>query len=256
MIVVIAWTHFSQPVLTRFLSHVAIVWNTILTTILDLFSKISFNRCFKQLTTTIDYWKVLYTTKTRFTLCQNGQTTCLNTYWQGGWRAYSSEGMDEPLQSIWEVEAVSSEHIWGIGAICSITTIVVGLKVLDGKLTTIRLERLPIGMASGVAMKGISMISKWSFDGCIIASQLVRFSYTNGTRGSKKGCIRVLVDHLSEWLFTAGKGRLVNGRWDDPLPGYIKMLVAGKGRQWAAVGRAGIEVQQGKVCEQGKFDLV
>jgi len=93
---------------------------------------------------------------------------------------------------------VSSEHIWGIGAICSITTIVVGLKVLDGKLTTIRLERLPIGMASGVAMKGISMISKWSFDGCIIASQLVRFSYTNGTRGSKKGCIRVLVDHLSE----------------------------------------------------------
>lgn len=219
MIVVIAWTHFSQPVLTRFLGHVAIVWNTILTTILDLFSKISFNRCFKQLTTTIDYWKVLYTTKTRFTLCQNGQTTCLNTHWQGGWRAYSSEGMDEPLQYIWEVEAVSSEHIWGIGAICSITTIVVGLKVLDGKLTTIRLERLPIGMASGVAMKGISMISKWSFDGCIIASQLVRFSYTNGTRGSKKECIRILVDHLSEWLFTAGKGRLVNGRWDDPLPG-------------------------------------
>ncbi|KUG18043.1 hypothetical protein ASZ90_012227 [hydrocarbon metagenome] len=47
-------------------------------------------------------------------------------------------------------------------------------------------------------MKGISMISKWSFDGCIIASQLVRFSYTNGTRGSKKECIRILVDHLSE----------------------------------------------------------
>ena len=78
-IVVIAWIFFSQHTATRFLNLIPDVWNTILTTILALFLKILANRSFKPLTTTIDYWKVLYTTNTRLILCQNGQATCLNT---------------------------------------------------------------------------------------------------------------------------------------------------------------------------------
>lgn len=78
-IVVIAWIFFSQDIVMRFLNLIPDMWNTILTTIRDLFPKILANRSFKPLTTTIDYWKVLYTTNTRLILCQNGHATCLNT---------------------------------------------------------------------------------------------------------------------------------------------------------------------------------
>lgn len=78
-IVVTAWIFFSQYIVTRFLNLIPDLWNTILNTIRALFQKILANRSFKPLTTTIDYWKVLYTTNTRLILCQNGQVTCLNT---------------------------------------------------------------------------------------------------------------------------------------------------------------------------------
>jgi hypothetical protein len=43
------------------------------------FTKIKINLSFKPLTTTIDYWKGLYITKTSLILCQKGQTKCLIT---------------------------------------------------------------------------------------------------------------------------------------------------------------------------------
>ena len=51
----------------------------ILTIISVLFFKIKINLSFKPLTTTIDYWKGLYITKTSLILCQNGQTSSLIT---------------------------------------------------------------------------------------------------------------------------------------------------------------------------------
>ena len=78
-IVVIAWIFFSQYIVMRFQNLIPDMWNTILTTIRALFPKILVNISFKPLTTTIDYWKVLYTTNTKLILCQNGHATCLNT---------------------------------------------------------------------------------------------------------------------------------------------------------------------------------
>ena len=78
-IVVTAWIFFSQYIVTRFLNLIPHMWNTILNTIRALFPKILANRSFKPLTTTIDYWKVLYTPNARLILCQDGQATCLNT---------------------------------------------------------------------------------------------------------------------------------------------------------------------------------
>jgi hypothetical protein len=68
-IVVTAWIFFSQYIVTRFLNFVPDLWNTILNTIRALFPKILANRSFKPLTTTIDYWKVLYTPNARLILC-------------------------------------------------------------------------------------------------------------------------------------------------------------------------------------------
>lgn len=79
IIIVFAWTFFSQYIILNIPSYVWFLCKAIMRLISVLFFKIKINLSFKPLTTTIDYWKGLYITKTRLILCQNGQTSSLIT---------------------------------------------------------------------------------------------------------------------------------------------------------------------------------
>ena len=79
IIIVFAWTFFSQYIILNIPSYVWFLCKAIMRLISVLFFKIKIILSFKPLTTTIDYWKGLYITKTRLILCQNGQTSSLIT---------------------------------------------------------------------------------------------------------------------------------------------------------------------------------
>ena len=79
IIIVFAWNFFSQCIILSNPGYVGFLWKAILTLIRVLILKIKIIFSFKALTTTIDYWKSLYITKTRLILCQSGQTSSLIT---------------------------------------------------------------------------------------------------------------------------------------------------------------------------------
>jgi len=88
------------------------------------------------------------------------------------------------------VRSAYGEHALSVGSVCSAINIVVELPVPAASSPQSDYNVHQEGMALGVAMKGISMIWEWSFDGWSGRFTTNSLPIDNGTRGSMKECIQ------------------------------------------------------------------